>query len=95
MAPLAHFFTLVAVVLQLTHAASTLQKRDLLSCGPPGGALYDPTVYTCYDDARLCPIVNGEPTLSRGMACYSEHMHRSGVLNLVQSLCWTLLKKHL
>ncbi|KAJ7461604.1 carbohydrate binding-domain-containing protein, partial [Mycena latifolia] len=43
--------------------------QGLQSCGT---ARYDPTQYTCFGNATLCPIVNGDEYRACGSACFSN-----------------------
>ncbi|KAJ7255657.1 carbohydrate binding-domain-containing protein, partial [Mycena rebaudengoi] len=45
-----------------------ITAQSLQSCGT---AQYDPTQYTCFGNATLCPIVNGDKYLACGSACFS------------------------
>ncbi|KAJ9630581.1 hypothetical protein H2203_001104 [Taxawa tesnikishii (nom. ined.)] len=68
MAPLSVYTaSALAVFLGSAHA-------QLRQCG---GAFYDPTQYTCYNEngSGLCPVINGVATKLCGTACYSSYMY--------------------
>ncbi|KAJ6571582.1 carbohydrate binding-domain-containing protein, partial [Mycena capillaripes] len=45
-----------------------IAAQSLQNCGT---AQYDPTQYTCFNNATLCPIVNGDKYRACGNACFS------------------------
>ncbi|KAL8969929.1 MAG: hypothetical protein Q9197_004091 [Variospora fuerteventurae] len=60
------------------HPASQTGSPDLSICGSKS---YRRSDYKCYSD-KLCPIIEGIPTLLCGDSCYFESLHccKSGVL---------------
>lgn len=64
-------------------AASFAQRPanpNLLSCGD---AWYLSTQYTCYNGDFFCPVIDSQPTLQYGSACYNPEMYGCGNDELV------------
>ncbi|KAJ6508127.1 carbohydrate binding-domain-containing protein, partial [Mycena sanguinolenta] len=76
----------IALVAFVTGIATT---QSLQSCGP---AQYDPTQYTCFNNATLCPIVNGDEYRACGSACFSTTQY--SCINATSSFLCPVVNGH-
>ncbi|KAL2209996.1 hypothetical protein CC79DRAFT_1365410 [Sarocladium strictum] len=49
------------------------RSHELKRCGD---AWYSPSEFVCYDDAQLCPVIDGEATDRCGADCYAPADYR-------------------
>ncbi|KAJ7908359.1 carbohydrate binding-domain-containing protein [Mycena leptocephala] len=66
---MARLLSSIALTVLLT---GTVNAQSLQSCGT---AQYDPTQYTCFNNATLCPIINGDEYRACGNACFSTSQY--------------------